>query len=78
MKPTLEEMYRNDDIQINFSVPEPLQEVIDILDDLYEKEEDLKYNLYLNHLNTYCKSYHLEGILTDRQFNDLMDKYGAW
>ncbi len=77
-KPTDEELYRNNDIQITFRVPEPIQEVIDILDDLYEKEEDLKYNLYLNSLNSYCKSYHLAGLLSDYQFETLMDRYGAW
>lgn len=77
-EPTSEEMYRNDDIKINFSVPDVIKEIIDILDDLYAKEDDLNYNLYLNHLNAYCKSYYLAGKLTRRHFNALMDRYGAW
>ena len=36
--PTEEELYRNNDIKINFEVPALLQKLIEQLDDLYEKK----------------------------------------
>ena len=55
--PTEEELYRNNNIKINFEVPALLQQLIEQLDDLYEKKDDLNYNLLLNDLNAYAKLY---------------------
>lgn len=76
--PTEEELYRDNDIHINFEVPEILQQVMDQLDDLYEKKQDLDYNLLLNDLNAYAKLYFLNNKISERQFHILLDKYGAW
>lgn len=72
------ELYRNDDIVIDFKLPEPVEELLQLLDELYEKKEDLKYNLYLNYLHIYCKSLLGENQITERQFEKLLDRYGAW
>lgn len=33
-----DEMYRNDHIKLDFQMPVRMQEIIDLLDELYEKE----------------------------------------
>lgn len=76
--PTEEELYRNNDIKINFEVPALLQKLIEQLDDLYEKKDDLNYNLLLNDLNAYAKSYFLNGKISKRRYHVLLDRYGAW
>lgn len=72
------ELYRNDDIVIDFELPEPVKKLLCRLDSLYEQGEDLKYNLYLNELHAYCKSLYGERVLTKRQYEKLLDRYGAW
>lgn len=72
------ELYRNDDIVIDFALPKPVEELIDLLDSLYDAGEDLKYNLYLNELHAYCKSMLGENVITKSQFNKILDRYGAW
>lgn len=76
--PTEEELYRNNNIKINFEVPALLQQLIEQLDDLYEKRDDLNYNLLLNDLNAYAKSYFLSGKISERKYHILLHRYGAW
>ena len=72
------ELYRNDEIVIDFPLPKPVEELLELLDRLYENGEDLKYNLYLNELHAYCKSLYGENLISKRQFEKLLDRYGAW
>lgn len=72
------ELYRDDDIIIDFELPKPVQEEIELLDQLYEQGEDLKYNLHLNILHAYCKSMLDSKTITKGQFEKLLDQYGAW
>lgn len=72
--PTEEELYRNNNIKINFEVPALLQQLIEQLDDLYEKKDDLNYNLLLNDLNAYAKSYFLSGKISERRYHILLDR----
>lgn len=72
------ELYRNDDIIIDFELPKPVKELLALLDSLYENGEDLKYNLYINTLHSYCKSMLDTGTITHGQFEKLLDRYGAW
>lgn len=76
--PTKEELYRNNSIRIDFEIPEVLQEIIVQLDELYEKRDDLNYNLLLNDLNAYGKLCFLNGKISERRYHTLLERYGAW
>lgn len=71
------ELYGNNDVMIDFSLPKPVEELTGLLDTLYDVGEDLKHNLYLNGLHVYCKSVPDGNVITKSRFNKIPARYGA-
>ncbi|RZT01173.1 hypothetical protein [Cuneatibacter caecimuris] len=70
--------FRNDDIKIDFPVPQRLKALMEEVEGLYQGEDEVRYEAWIGQLGTMSKSYYLANVLTEEQLNKILDRYGAW
>lgn len=71
------EIYRNDDVQIDFKVPGVLGEYVQEADEYYEKGDWFNYDMTVSCIEASCKQYLICGRITQYEFNRIWERYGC-
>ncbi len=75
-------LFKNEDIELGFELPEQVQEVVDRLDAIYNRHdwenECIQYWAAQEELHSWAKTLIGEKIISTAEFERLLDRYGAW
>lgn len=70
-------MYIDENIKLNFTLPAPVHNIIQRIEKYDNEDEWMEYGLLLEELDTCSKSFFLNGKITERQYNKILEKYGG-
>lgn len=64
----------NEDVKVDFEIFEPLRKIVDRLEKM-DKEDDWGYFNVADSLDHYTKQFLIDGYITERERNMLVEKY---
>lgn len=70
-------MYINENISMDFPMPEELREYIDGMDKAFEENDEDTWDYYHEVIGEFAKNTHSEGYITSEQMHAIWERYGT-
>lgn len=70
-------MYIDEEISMDFLMPEELREYIDVMDKAFEENNEMDWDYYHEVIGEFAKNCHNEGFITSEQMHAIWERYGT-
>lgn len=70
-------MYIDEDISMDFPMPEELREYIDGMDKAFEENDETTWDYYHEVIGEFAKNTHSDGYITSEQMHAIWERYGT-